>query len=186
MEIILVNTPPKYGDDWWVNNITYMLDNVQCKYEKISVINTVQYGGVYDKLRIFKEFKEDKQYLYLDLDLVIKKPIDHLLYEDFTILKAWWREEFHTPLNSSIMSWKGDCSYIYKKFKEDPDYYMLKYNRGIDEFLWNELDIVHTYKPVCDSFRYHGLMGEKYAITLFNQSENLMREGWASEYTLSE
>ena len=48
MEIILVNTPPKYGDDWWVNNITYMLDNVQCKYEKISVINTVQYGGVYD------------------------------------------------------------------------------------------------------------------------------------------
>ena len=186
MEIILVNTPPKYGDDWWVNNITYMLDNVQCKYEKISVINTVQYGGVYDKLRIFKEFKEDKQYLYLDLDLVIKKPINHLLHEEFTVLKAWWREEFHTPLNSSIMSWKGDCSYIYKKFKEDPDYYMLKYNRGIDEFLWNELDIVHTYKPVCDSFRYHGLMGEKYAITLFNQSENLMREGWASEYTLSE
>ena len=40
------------------------------------------------------------------------------------------------------------------------------------EFLWNELDIVHTYKPVCDSFRYHGLMGEKYAITLFNQSND--------------
>ena len=119
------------------------------------------------------------------LDLVIKKPIDHLIKDEFTILKAWWRKAFHTPLNSSIMSWKGDYSYIYRIFKKDPDYYMTKYNKGIDEFLWNELDIVQVYKPVCESFRYHGLT-DNYAITLFNQSENLMREGWASKYTLSE
>ena len=177
MELVLVATN-QYSDPWWVNNIKHMtgIDNV-------SVISNEVYGGVYDKLRLFEKFKEDKQYLYLDLDIVITGDIKHLLRKELHVLHAWWREPLHTPLNSSIMSWKGDYSFIHDKFASDPDYYMVKYNKGIDEYLWKEFDPL-TYEPVCTSYRYHGFK-QKWSIVLFNQSHQIMREGgeW-SKYLL--
>lgn len=181
MEIVLVNTPPAYGESKWVDNITYMLDNVKEKYEKIHVIDDVVYGGVYDKLRIFDKFRTG-QYLYLDLDLVITGPINNLCREKFTLLNAWWRREYHTPLNSSIMSWCGDYSYIHDKFAEDPDYYMVKYNKGMDEYIYKEIEY-DLYGMVCDSYNWdYGSTGN-FPVTLYNQAKDKI---WKHKSTLSE
>ena len=178
MEVILVNTPPEYGNKLYISNITYMLEKVNSKFEKIHVIDDVVYGGVYDKLRIFDKFR-DGQYLYLDLDVVIKSNIDHLCRESFTLLDAWWRPMFHTPLNSSIMSWKGNYSHIHDKFAKDPDYYMIKYNKGIDEFIYKEIEY-KTYGMVCNSFNWNN--SDDYPVTLYNQAKDKM---WDNKFTLS-
>ena len=81
------------------------------------------------------------------------------------------------------MSWVGDNSEIYKKFEDDPEFWMLKYNKGMDEFLQKEFDI-HKYRPVCGSYLYTGFID--WPITLFNQAHNIMREeGPWQKYTLS-
>ena len=145
MEIVLLNTPPDYGQQIWVDNIKYMLDNNNREYDTIHVVDDVVYGGVYDKLLLFDRFREG-QYLYFDLDIVINSSIVDLYTTKFTLLMAWWRDAFHTPLNSSIMSWCGDYSHIYNKFAEDPDYYMIKY-RGLDRYLsYNHLSICKYLK----------------------------------------
>ena len=80
------------------------------------------------------------------------------------------------------MSWVGDNSEIYKKFEDDPEFWMLKYNKGIDEFLEKEFDI-QKYKVVCDSYLYTGF--NTWPICIFNQANDIMREeGPWQKYTL--
>ena len=38
------------------------------------------------------------------------------------------------------MSWRGNYSHIYDKFFEDEDYSRVKYWRGIDEYIYKEID----------------------------------------------
>ena len=58
--------------------------------------------------------------LYFDLDMIIYDTLPNLVRKNFTLLDdTWWREPAHTPLNSSIVSWTGDASYIWDKFKKD-------------------------------------------------------------------
>lgn len=178
MEIVLVNTPPAYGQQVWVDNIKHMLDNNNREYDTIHVMDSVVYGGVYDKLLLFDRFRTG-QYLYFDLDIIINGSIVDLYTNKFTLLNAWWREPFHTPLNSSIMSWCGDHSYIHDKFAEDPDYYMVKYHKGIDEYIYKEIEY-QTYEKVCDSYVYGG---GKMPITLYNHARDKL---WEHECSLSE
>ena len=175
MEIIGVRTGKKYSE-WWAHNLEYML------HRDVTFIDKEEFGGVYDKLQMFREFKTG-EYLYFDLDVIIKGPIDHLLREDFTLLHAWWRPALHTPLNSSIMSWKGDQSHIYEKFAEDPDLYMVKYWKGIDEYIYKE--IKHkTYGQVCWSYNWDQRELD-YPVCLFNQTHNQMKiEPWTQKYLL--
>ena len=177
MEIVLLNTPPNYGQQIWVDNIKYMLDNAGRQYDLIHVMDDVVHGSVYDKLVLFDRFRKG-QYLFFDLDTVITGPIVDLYTTEFTLLNAWWREPFHTPLNSSIMSWCGDHSHIYEKFNEDPDYYMIKYNKGIDEFIYKEIEY-QTYGKVCDSYAWGG---GNLPITLYNHAKDKL---WGLESTLS-
>ena len=183
MEIVLVNTKPKYGDQYYVDNIVHMLDNSKTTYHKMHVIDDVVFGGVYDKLRIFDKFKTG-QYLYLDLDIIIKGNINHLAHKDFTLLHAWWRAPFHTPLNSSIMSWSGDQSHIYNKFNKDPEYYITKYNKGIDEYIFKEI-YYDTYPfDTTYSNKHYSTTELDYPIVLFNQDQNEYGKGWSKEYIL--
>ena len=48
MEIVLLNTPPNYGQQIWVDNIKYMLDNAGRQYDLIHVMDDVVHGSVYD------------------------------------------------------------------------------------------------------------------------------------------
>ena len=178
MRIIAVNTGVKFGE-WYVDNLKYMIDKYSgLKYDSFEVIRDEKYHSWFNKLQMFDKFR-DGQNLYFDLDLVIKGPVPDLLRKDFTLCHAWWRTPDHTPLNSSIISWYGDQSHIYKKFMEDPEYYMLKYNRGIDQFLYENIKY-KTYDKVCYSIRGKEYDDEdmNYNICLFNQRKILMEDGW--------
>ena len=188
MEIILVNNPPAYGQQVWVDNIKHMLDRVGEEYDAIHVMDDVVHGTVYDKLVLFDRFRTG-QYLYLDLDVVITSTISHLCRTEFTLLNAWWRPCFWTPLNSSIMSWSGDHSYIYKKFDEDPDYYMVKYWKGIDEFFFKEIEY-ETYDKVCKSYAWmkeweQTTEGVAVDVPVILYNHDAKDKLWEHKYTLS-
>ena len=179
MRVICVCTGKKYTD-WHVQNLKNMLDKYSgLEYNEYVVLTKDKYNGVFNKLLMFDEFR-DGENLYFDLDLVIYNKIPNLIRQNVTVLHAWWREAEHTPYNSSIISWKGDQSHIYKTFLKQKDYYLTKYNRGIDEFLYKEIG-VDTYEPVCYSIqdKEYDKKDENYSICLFNQRQHLMEEGWS-------
>tara|TARA_Y100000004_G_scaffold44620_1_gene48999 strand:- start:606 stop:1166 length:561 start_codon:yes stop_codon:yes gene_type:complete len=185
VEIILVCTGNKF-EEWYVDNIIYMIEKYgKLNYEKYHVIREGE-GSYYDKLTMFKHFTDDINYLYFDLDIIIKNNIDHLVKDNFTTLHAWWRPALHTPLNSSIMSWKGNLSHIYDKFYEDEDYSRVKYWRGIDEYLYKDIK-PNLYDKVCWSWAWNKKELD-YSICLFNHNQHLeMRKiEWTQKYLLSE
>lgn len=109
--------------------------------------------------------------LYLDLDIRIQKPIDHLfdyLYDTPVICYTYWKDKdfpYHkderwsynylSNFNSSVMMWK-DATHIYNYWKENQDYYMVKY-AGDDRFLFHE-NFTFTHFPENEiySFVYCG------------------------------
>jgi hypothetical protein len=161
-----------------------MIDNYSnLSYDFFEIVNENRYEiPVFNKLQIFDKFK-DGQNIYFDLDILIKGDCSSFLTEQFTLCHAWWRQAFHTKLNSSIMSWQGDMSEIYNKFNEDPEYWMLKYYKGIDQYIEEQIDY-HVY----DKSNYASINWVKdekaYPIYLFNQQKDLLKQqGWFSKYT---
>ena len=65
-------------------------------------------------------------------------------------------ENTHTPLNSSIVSWTGDVSHIWDKFKSDDDFYLKKYYKGSDEFYYKEIDY-ETYGTQISVIQLRGM-----------------------------
>lgn len=182
VDVLLVNTGDKF-DEWYVDNMAYMLDRTGFKYNAIHVIRDEQYEGVWNKLQLFRDFKSG-DFIYFDLDVVLLENTEHLIRKDFTLLSAWWRDKQHTPLNSSIMSWSGDYSHFYNIFAANPEYYMMKYP-GIDQYIY-ELDMPYnTYEPCCTSYNWQGW--RSWPVMLFNQAYHKMREeGEWSKFTLSD
>ena len=178
MRIICVNTGKKYTQ-WHTDNLKHMIDQHSgLEYDEFVCMDTDLYDGVFNKLIIFDRFR-DGQNIFFDLDVVIYNKLPDLTRSDFTLVNCWWRDEYHTPLNSSIMSWTGDCSHIYEKFLQQEDYYLIKYNKGIDEFVYRECEY-HTFERVCYTIQgneYKPKMDE-FAICLLNQRQFLMEQGW--------
>ena len=78
VELILVNTGEKFNE-WYVDNLLYMVENHgKLKYDKCHVIRDGE-GNVYDKLQMFRDFTDDVNYLYFDLDVVIKVTLIKIL-----------------------------------------------------------------------------------------------------------
>ena len=182
MRIICVNTGTKF-ESWYVDNLKHMIDKFSnLKYDKFEVITKVVYGGVYDKLQMFDLFK-DGQNLYFDLDVVITGDCNKFLKKEFTLCRAWWRKPFHTPLNSSIMSWYGDKSSIFKLFTED---YKQIYHRGIDQYIYKNIKYNCFTDGYC-SFHTIKKPSQDYQVYLFNQHHKHMRwSNWCQKYLLSQ
>ena len=101
------------------------------------------------KLTLFDEdawpLSKRDVHMFFDLDVVIQNNIDH--FENYavdgkmTMIKAFWKTYPITGTdmdhNSSIMIWKGDCSYLWRKLTKNMDVHLLKYN-GIDGFVYHE------------------------------------------------
>jgi hypothetical protein len=182
--VVLVRTGKNY-DEWYENNIIHMIqDNLN--YDDICVIREGE-GSVYDKLKMFKVCTDDVNYLYFDLDIIIREAVDYLIKDHFTLINAWWRAPLHTPLNSSIMSWKGDYSHIYDKFYEDEDYSRVKYWKGIDEYIYKEIEHNTYDDKVCWSYPYNRKELD-YSICLFNHefAPAMKIEEWSKKYRLLE
>ena len=182
LRVICVCTGSKY-DPIWIDNLKYMVDNFsKLNYDNFSVVDQEDYGDVFDKLQMFKKYR-DGQNIYFDLDTVIRNDCNIFIKQKLNVCYAWWRDAHHTPLNSSIISWKGDQSHIYDMFNEDPEYYMLKYQLGIDQYIYEN----HYHRTFMEGFcSYQTIQEEKnYNVYLFNQRhEHLYKEGWWSKYLL--
>ena len=106
--------------------------------------------GHWEKVKILGSGIENA--LYLDLDIVIQKPLDYLWDCDLSkpkIIYCFWKPEWFPEhkderwsynylslYNSSMIMW-DDASHIYDYFMKDPDYFMVKY-AGDDRFLHHE------------------------------------------------
>tara|TARA_B100001093_G_C26558961_1_gene897804 strand:+ start:265 stop:819 length:555 start_codon:yes stop_codon:yes gene_type:complete len=182
MRIICVNTGEKYSQ-WYTDNLKYMIDKYSClKYKSFEIINWEIYGGVFDKLQMFDRFR-DGQNIYFDLDVLIKGDCNKFISKDLTVCHAWWRDAWHTPLNSSIISWNGDISYIHDQFVSDLDYHLLKYQLGIDQYLYEAFN-PNTYTNSFCSFQTIK-DEENYDVYLFNQTHEYMKTThWCQKYLL--
>ena len=186
MRVICVNTGTKYSQ-WYVDNLKHMIDTYSnLNYDEFEVITEDRYDderGVFNKLLMFEKFT-DGQNIYFDLDMLIKGDCNHLVREKFTLCHAHWRPVYHTPLNSSIMSWSGDCSHIHNKFKEQSDYYMLKYYRGIDQFIYENIDNYELYNEEDNFCSYQTVLDDQdYCVYLFNQrGQEMLKDGWYTKY----
>jgi hypothetical protein len=161
------------------------------KYDSFEVIETDLYGNWYNKLQMYDKFRDGKN-LYFDLDVVIYNKLPNLIREKFTLMDdTWYREPAHTPLNSSIVSWTGDVSHIWKKFKSNDEEYLKKYHKGSDEFYHKEIDY-ETYKlvgrygfeivrgvcsPIIDHI-YDEVPDSIFSICSLGQHHHLMEKGW--------
>ena len=183
MRIICVNTGDKFGQ-WYVDNLKHMIDKFSgLEYDSFEVITEEKHKGVFNKLQMFDRFR-DGENLYFDLDVCIYNKLPNLIRKDLTVLHAWWRDRAHTSLNSSIISWTGDQSYIYETFKKDTTMYEKKYNLGIDQMLEENFKVA-TYDKVCYSIQKNEYepRDDNYSIVLFNQKQYLMEAGWSGWWT---
>ena len=126
--------------DWHIDNLKHMIDTYSgIEYDEFEVIEEDLFGNWYNKLQMYDKFR-DGENLYFDLDVIIHNKLPNLVRKNFTLLNdGWWREIAHTPLNSSIVSWTGDVSEIWKTFDYDPDFYLKKYNKGSDAVSYTHL-----------------------------------------------
>ena len=178
MRIICVNTGDKFGT-WYVKNLKHMIDTYSgLKYDEFVVISSENHKGVFNKLQMFNIYR-DGENLYFDLDICIYNKVPNLIRKDLHVLHAWWRNRDHTSFNSSIISWTGDQSHIYKTFIKKPKMYQEKYNKGIDQMLEENFN-VKTYNKVCYSIKENEYedKDKNYSIMLFNQRHFLMEPGW--------
>ena len=119
----------RFGDkftNWHVRNLKHMIDTYSgLKYDEFVVVSSDLYGNWYNKLQMYDIYR-DGENLYFDLDVIIYDKLGtQIIRKDFTLLDdTWWREPAHTPLNSSVVSWTGDVSHIWKKFKSNDEYYL--------------------------------------------------------------
>ena len=120
----------------------------------------VDLPGVWNKLALFKlPFKGST--LYIDLDTKIRDiNLPELKTDKLMLLSSYWKRDnpkFYEPerkdtvLNSSVMYWETDQSYIFDKFMKKKDYYINKY-RGIDRFIfWEDIDYEVLPDGICSS-----------------------------------
>ena len=166
-----------------------MIDNYSgLYYTDFEVIENDIYGNWYNKLQMYDKFR-DGQNLYFDLDIIIYNKLPNLVRKEFTLLNdSWWREPAHTPLNSSIVSWTGDVSHIWKKFKSNEDLYLKQYNKGSDEFYYKEIDF-RTYDKICPSIKDYLYEEPKdYSIVTLGQMHHILEKGWTgwwSDYLIN-
>ena len=170
----------KYGDKYTADDVNRIYLNTKGKYNYVCVtdnpeglrsdIYTIPIDGEpeghWEKVKLF-QYHFGKT-LYLDLDIVIQKDLDHLF--DFIdkhpmICYTYWKDKnfpnhkddrwsynYLSNYNSSVMLWE-DARHIYDYWKKDQDYYMVKY-AGDDRFLFHEdfefecwpKDEIYSYK----------------------------------------
>jgi hypothetical protein len=189
LRVICVRTGTKYSQ-WYEDNLRYMVDKYSgLEYDEFVCIKDDVYDdarGVFNKLLMFDYFK-DGQNIYFDLDTLIKGDCNHFLRKDFTLCHAHWRPAYHTPLNSSIVSWEGDASHVTKAFHDDPEWCLLYYRRGMDQYIFEKTD----YKTFTEEDGYVSFQTEMEEtdapIYLFNQRyQDLLKENqWYTKYLLN-
>ena len=143
------------------------IPNINC----IVPDNLFDLEGWWSKMFLWKKGILTGKILYLDLDTVIQNNIDELInYSPNKLcgVYTYWNDmytdgsyehpmyRYKTPFNSSVMVWNaGDYHWVWDKFEEDPNWYIMKYY-GDDKFLGNEVENKTTFK---EGWIYSNLYG---------------------------
>ena len=182
----------RYGDrydEWYEHQLKHMIDTYSfIEYDEFEVIRDNVYDDEYktfNKLLMFDRYR-DGQNIYFDLDTIIKGDCNKYLTNDLHVCHAWWRKDGKmydwNPINSSIISWKGDLSKIHDKIKDNEDWFMVKYWRGIDEYLWEHFKPKMFPETYCS---YQTITEEEsqYDVYLYNQRfQFLKNQGWWNRF----
>ena len=182
IRVICVRTGDKYSQ-WYEDNLKYMIDTYSgLEYNSFEVIRDNEYElQVFNKLQMFDRYRDGTN-IYFDLDVLIKGDCNQFLRDKLTVCQAWWRKAYHTPLNSSIISWSGDRSDVFDEFASDPEYYMFKYSLGMDQYLYERKNPNTFVEGFC-SFQTMTEEAEEFDVYLFNQRyEYMQTEGWWKNY----
>ncbi len=178
----------KYGDKYTADDVNSIYHCTEGKFNYICVTDDPKdlhpdIGIVYmehepdgnmEKLKLFQiKASEGETILYLDLDVRLQKPIDHLFdYCSYNpvICYTYWKERgmnihdfpYHSkqgPLsnfNSSVMAWK-DATHIWKKYAMNEHKYRMDYPFGDDTFLYHEgFTFEHFPKEEIYSYMFDG------------------------------
>ena len=135
------------------NNLTIphrfiCFSDVDVPCERIPLKNN--WPGWWSKIEIFSEVFDDTV-IYIDLDTVIAGDISHFAAFDhqFTMIKDFSTWDIG---NSGLMAWKGDYSFLYKTFTENPDKYMIEYRKmprlGDQSFIFEYQKPYHFWQEV--------------------------------------
>lgn len=153
----------KYGNKYSSSDVNLIykktnVDNFYCFTDDPSGLDrnievvplSHEIDGYWEKIKILGS--GIKNALYLDLDVIIQKPLDYLWDNDLS--KPWicycywkpkwfpnhkderWSYNYLSLCNSSVLMWH-DATHIYNHYMTDPDYFMVKY-AGDDRFLHHE------------------------------------------------
>lgn len=128
----------KYTDEH-IYRLEDMLNEQVIQPYNFSVIMS-DWPGWWGKIELF----QFDQVFYLDLSVAIIQPIDHIIDAtgDFMACRDF---VFPELMNSKVMSWKGDYSYVFDKFAADPERFMAQYQGG-SEWWGDQSFINHTIK----------------------------------------
>ena len=194
----------KYGEKYSADAVNSIYEHTEGQYNYVCVTDD-PYGldpaigvlyiehepaGNMEKLKLF-QLKDLGTILYLDLDIRIQKPIDHLFdycVDNPVIAYTWWKDKgidqmpidefpYHSkyPLsnfNSSVMLWK-DATHIWHHYARNEHKYHLQYPHGDDTFLYHE-GFTFEHLPNHEVYSYV-FAGRKYrpeyTIALLNNQE---------------
>ena len=112
-----------------LSDVPFDIDGV----ERIPLIHG--WPGWWSKLELFRPGLFDDNVFYIDLDMAILHNIDHFVSiadpDEFWILNSMSKNtspERSKAVNSSMMAWNGDYSYLYDAFCQNPKRYMKEYS----------------------------------------------------------
>ena len=164
MIIVTCRTGDKYTQEMedYIHNQFPNCGHIRYKGE------VVELPGVWNKLALFT-LPVKEPMLYIDIDTWIrdtdlpelktdklmmwsaywKQPDIHHHYNDVNMKK--FKENKNTLINSSVMYWETDQSYIFNKFMKNKEFYINLY-KGIDRFIyWEDIDYELLPEEICSS-----------------------------------
>lgn len=178
-------------------NFVCVTDNPEGLNPNIQVIPiTWEIEGHWEKVKLMR-YNNLGSVLYLDLDIRIQKNVDNFFKmldknpmicytywkpNDLAFIKSKdWSYNYLSNYNSSVMMWQ-DATHIYNYWKENSDYYMVKY-AGDDRFLFHEgFTFEHFPEGEVYSFWFDGgKIKPQATIALLNGQESI-EENIAKHY----
>lgn len=110
------------------------------------------------KLLQFREFTQGAT-VSLDVDMHIRDSVQFDFNNNKLLMQKDPLAQYHPHknieyVNSSFITYTGDCSWIYNKYMSDWKKYQQKY-RGDQEFLWGECrENIAYHKPMFESYKW--------------------------------
>jgi hypothetical protein len=129
------------------------LSNVSTKFNTIPLIT--ESHSFWNKIELFRPNLFTGPVLYFDLDVLICKDITKVV-NNFQSLNKFLmvKEPYQDIVNSSIMYWSGDYSYLYNNYVNNKDLLCEEYKKvpryGDQSYISEnvEYDLIENYAPI--------------------------------------